>query len=531
MPSAAPLYNSLARLKLNELRALAWKYAKEAKGTPHANTLCIDPHALKKGDLTTHLAHVVASKIAVEIPSAADLWIPIIDDWTRASPQVVQEFFEQVQAERQPRRGRKRQSTQPPPPSPAVSDNDEEDDDVGAHDDQENQERDQVEDEGDIRPLSTSSTKRVKASSQSHASTAPPASTILIMCHDCGKTIPYGKHERFCPSCGRAWQAGSAPSASSSTSSPSVPTQWAGLATFTPRAAAAVVTQLPARSHEVASLPAQVIEKARAGQQYYTLSELLPMKAHDPSTAFSSLVESNAFIMRVNQAGELQTATPTDSTEVASLAKRRRFITSFEQIAEVFFFSLIQVVYAGRPDIQEQLVGLLSLANEITRQYGHHTALAYVEVIRRRHFQSSPPRTHVLSIQTNFDMTRLQQDVLMDAITTIRVQGWGSGQSTTAVSRTSDATTKTPGPCRNFNKGVACFKQPCPFSHVCSSCLRFGHILRDCQHDGPRGQQRQQHAPGTPPATSPGSKVDKSRTPSTPTLARGGQEARAAPGG
>ena len=261
----------------------------------------------------------------------------------------------------------------------------------------------------------------------------------------------------------------------------------------------------PARSHDISSLPAQVVEKARSGQHFYTLSDFLPNRAPDASAASSSPLDSNAFILRFNASGEALTTSTADPAEIASIAKRKRQVSSFAEIAEVFFFSLISVIYLGRPDIQEQLVGLLSLANDISRQYGLPTALTYVDVIRRRHFQSYAPRTHVLLIDTNFDMARLHQDVLLDTIATIRLRDSNpsGAHSSEAAGRSADPA-KSVGPCRNFNRGHPCFKDPCPFAHTCSTCNRGGHGSSACTQGGGRPAQPTQQAAGGTPSSSSG---------------------------
>jgi hypothetical protein len=321
----------------------------------------------------------------------------------------------------------------------------------------------------------------------------------LVLCTGCGHQYPFGAHGKFCNNCGKAWIMGDGSSSSSTgsggSSSNTVPSQWSGLTTFTPRSAAAVMAPLPARSYNISSLPAQVVEKARSGQQFYTLSDLLPPKAPDASAASSSLLDANAVLLRFNTSGEAMTSSAVDPSDIASLSKRRRHVTSFAEIAEVFFFSLISVIYVGRPDIQEQLIGLLSLANDINCQYSFAIALAYVDVMRRRHFASCPPRTHVLNLNSNVDMSQLCTVTLSDTINTVRLGSASSPQSSTAAGRSAD-NTRSSGTCRNFNKGQPCYKSPCLFAHACNTCGKNNHGSSTCNQGGGRGgQHSQQNAP------------------------------------
>jgi hypothetical protein len=203
-------------------------------------------------------------------------------------------------------------------------------------------------------------------------------------------------------------------------------------------------------------------------------------------------------------------------------------VSSFAEIAEVFFFSLISVIYAGRPDIQEQLIGLLSLANDINSQYGHAVALAYIDVIRRRHLQSYPPRTHVLLIDTSFDMARLHQDVLVDTITAIRHGSTGGSQSS-ATGRSTEL--KGTGPCRNFNRGHPCFKSPCPFAHTCANCGKGGHGSATCNQGGGRTGQPPQQAAGSLLSSAAGGRAGRTGSGSSAPRGSGPADQSNQPGG
>jgi hypothetical protein len=508
------LYQALSEFTVEQLRALSWHYAVAAKGTEHADTLCIDPRQFKKTDLRTFLSGTVPELVEVTMPTKAG-WKKMVKTWQETSRETIAALLSAPSAstERKVRGSNRKRGAAVHPVIQRTG--------IIAHDEEDSNKQNEDEDDEpgatnedvDTTAPSTSNTappaKKKKLSAGGGLLDTQPVNRTVILCTGCGHHYTYGEQGRFCNNCGRAWITGDGGTTSSSStggSSNAPPSQWPGLTTFTPRAAAAVMTSLPARSHTISTLPAQVIEKARSGQQYYTLSDLLPTRAPDASAASSSALDSNAFILRFNTAGEALTTSSADPAEIASLAKRKRQVSTFAEIVEVFFFSLISVIYAGRPDIQEQLIGLLSLANDIHCQYGHSTALAYIDVVRRRHFQSCPPRTHVLLIETNLNMATLHQDVLLDTIATIRHGSAAGSHSSAAVGRSMDQST---GPCRNFNRALPCFKTPCHFAHTCATCGRSGHGSSTCNQGGGRAGQPPQQAPGSLPSSSMGARAGR----------------------
>jgi hypothetical protein len=479
------LYQTLSQVTVEQLRALSWHHAVAAKGTEHADTLCIDPRQFKKADLRTFLATTVSELVEVTMPTKTG-WKKMVKAWQETSKEDIAALcsaggsIEHKLRGSSKRKGAAIQQT-------VVAD----DEDDNGNEDDEDEELGEAHE--NVNSAATSVSNKTLPAKKKNASAArgqhdsPPAHRTVVLCTGCGHHYTNGMQGRFCNNCGKAWATGdnasTASSAGTGRSAHAPPSQWSGLTTFTPRPATAVMTALPARSHNISALPVQVIDKARSGLQFYTLSDLLPNRAPDASDASTSLLDANAFILRFNASGEALTTSSADPSEIASIAKRRRQVSSFAEMAEVFFFSLISVIYLGRPDIQEQLIGLLSLANDISRQCGHAVALTYVDVIRRRHFQSYPPRTHVLLIDTNFDMARLHQDVLLDTITTIRHGSAGSAQFLAAADRSVD-TSKSIGPCRNFNNGHPCFYAPCPFPHTCCICNGSGHGSSVCAQSG-----------------------------------------------
>jgi hypothetical protein len=246
----------------------------------------------------------------------------------------------------------------------------------------------------------TSTTSRTK-----RHRTSPPPDQIII-CTRCETPATFGEHGLFCLQCGQPWKGGVPSSSSSATSTTATaasshPTTWPGLASFTPTTVANMARQFPDRSTELSPIPSTVIDKARAGQQHYTLTDLLQPRAPDPSAASSFVLSDKAFLMRFDDDGGFKKDSGIDATRATtSLKQRKRKLTSFADIAEVILFVLIPRIYHDRPDISEQLLSLLSIAHEINRRYLFPVAIQYVDNIRFNHFNFVPPKTHVLHIST-----------------------------------------------------------------------------------------------------------------------------------
>jgi hypothetical protein len=195
-----------------------------------------------------------------------------------------------------------------------------------------------------------------------------------------------------------------------------------------------------------------------------------------------------------------------DVTLARTLAQRKRTIASFDHIAEVFLHSLILLIYHDRPDICEQLIGLLSIAGEINRQYGWEVALNYAEVIRHKHFHSSSPRTHVLSITTSFSMATWDTLVLQNCVLNHRMSGPRQTATTAQSSGRRDNTTVRSGTCRNWNRGFACTSEPCLWTHACSKCASPAHAATSCTQPQPASSSS-----GPPASTGRGTKPGKAK--------------------
>jgi hypothetical protein len=94
-----------------------------------------------------------------------------------------------------------------------------------------------------------------------------------------------------------------------------------------------------------------------------------------------------------------------------------------------------------------------------------------------QHYKKGGPiPTHVLSMDSSFDMGRFSQEALdaaknQLATPPILLQG---AQSTKARA----------GSCRDWNRGL-CARNPCKFTHTCSSCSSASHTMTDCPQPGP----------------------------------------------
>jgi hypothetical protein len=331
-------------------------------------------------------------------------------------------------------------------------------------------------DDDDIIQPTTSKVKRRRTS---------PQPVVHIICTQCGSMYVLGDHGVFCKQCGQPWKMGTSSSSPTTVTTSSIatthPTTWAGRSAFVPNTVTGMIRQLPARESDLAPLPASVISKARAGQQYYTTGDLLPMHAHDASAASSSLLDEKAILMRVTDDGGFKVEGGIDATLARTQHQRRRKVTSFDQIIEVIVFSLMALVYYDRPDICEQLFSLLTLAHDINRRWGWEVALAYVDAVRRKHFSSYPTPTHVLLINTSYSMADYDYHIL-DQLVLQHSSRPGSARygPVSAASGRQESNAGKFGACRNWNRGVPCVSEPCRWSHMCSKCRSPSHIASNC---------------------------------------------------
>ena len=109
---------------------------------------------------------------------------------------------------------------------------------------------------------------------------------------------------------------------------------------------------------QLASLPESVINKARGGQQHYTIADLLCPHAHD-DTVSSALPDEHSFVFLQDHSSVATAQSGSAASEARSLGSRKRTISSLDHIVEVIMFALIPLTYEGRPDIGEQLYRLL----------------------------------------------------------------------------------------------------------------------------------------------------------------------------
>jgi hypothetical protein len=489
-----PKNNHLARLRaltVPQLRALTWKYAVDAANSVDAARLCIDPSKLDKASLIAHLNTAVPnSNWKLAIPATPELWLPVEQAFLQMTKKAIQLFLSAAIQVKKKKRGRSPTTTSS---DDLVGDDAEEADDqesIQGHDGDSDTESKEPE-EGQIKMKEpTSTTSRTK-----RRRTSPPPGQIII-CTRCETPATFGEHGLFCMQCGQPWKGGVSSSSPSSTSTTATvasshPTTWPELASFTPTTVANMARQFPDRSTELSPVPSTVIDKARAGQQHYTLTDLLQPRAPDPSAASSSVQGDKAFLMRFDDDGGFKMDSGIDATLATSLTQRKRKLTSFADIAEVILFVLIPRIYHDRPDICEQLLSLLYIAHEINRRYLFPVAIQYVDNIRFNHFNSVPPKTHVLHISTSYSLGMLHTDVLNSIVfrQNSSSAGWTSAGSTTSTlagpatgrrePQSGDNNNRTRS-CRNWNRRAPCRESPCRWPHVCSKCGSSLHPSSQC---------------------------------------------------
>jgi hypothetical protein len=303
----------------------------------------------------------------------------------------------------------------------------------------------------------------------------------------------------FCHKCGNRW--GVLP-ATTQLSSPTVttttattptaataptPTHWSGVAQFRPPALNVTPQR---RLPGLAPLDEKIIKLAREGKQHYTLADLLPLRAENPSTTTTAVL-SQTMITFDPTAESWATAVGSAATTAKSAATRRRAINGFAEISEVIHFSLIGNIYVDRPDICWQLFHLLLLALDFTRERGWRYALDYIEVVRHKFYESpgGARGRHYLLIDSEYDMGVRDTDILFD----IGFQAQGNNtvvaappsrpaatRSDTNDRKQQPSTTKTSETCRGYNAGTCSRPRDCRYLHQCSGCGAAGHPKVQC---------------------------------------------------
>ena len=193
------------------------------------------------------------------------------------------------------------------------------------------------------------------------------------------------------------------------------------------------------------------------------------------------------------------------ATSAKTAAARRRNITGFAEIAEVFFYSLIGIIYVDRPDIGQQLIGLLIIAQDLTRSKGWHFALDYIELVRRKFYDSvgGAAGRHCLEITTAYNMSRRDNDVLFD--TQLQHHAAPVSKDTSNPNRGDniDKKPKSNDTCRGWNRGTCTYKPAdCKWVHRCSTCA-LDHPALQCPKNRNGGAATATAgATGTTPRTS-----------------------------
>ena len=368
----------------------------------------------------------------------------------------------------------------------------------------------------DQQPGAKAAVKRVKTSRPSVRPSSPASESDFVILYrekcsgGCGASHDVDNLPNFCDKCGAAWGSTRPTATSAPSSSPTHPQVWSGAASFQPRAISALMPRPDLRNIQLGSLPEAVIKKAREGQQHYTLADLMQPTAVEGSSS-SVLIDERAFVFIRIESGTLTSGSGAEATSARTAAARKRSITSCNDIAEVFYYTLIATIYVGRPDICEQLITLLALAHDITRAHGFRVALAYVDTIRLHFWSSGGGKggVHVLNIKSSFDMDHFEQNVLNASLLAFpahRPAAPGDGAKRGGNGGTSGTGGGGGGGsgnvCHDFNRG-ACNRPRCRFAHLCSSCGTEGHPATQCPSArGASGQPSGSTAPAASTAAS-----------------------------
>jgi hypothetical protein len=466
VPPVAPPTAWLNALKLQQLRAISWHYTALAVGKPSLLARRIDPRPLSK---VAAYAHILTNIKDVALPSAEALRAMVTTFKNLSDQDVISALETKATRGRgsrpsplaalsdEPVDAPASESDPPPPPPPGSNKRKRKRPPTPSlpHD---------SEDDSSHSVDSRGSRTSIDHGSEpdSHSRSVPTLKTRIRIIHmqcptaGCTRIARSDRMPDFCDKCGKAW------GRSATTTTTAAPQRWDQLDRFvyTPLA---TLTAAPFRTTQLAHLPEAMIKKAREGQQHYTIADLLCPLAHDGSFS-SALADEHTFVLAMDHSGTLTTRSGAPASDARSLNARKRTISSFEHITEVFVFTLIPIIYEGRPDIAQQLYRLHSAALDISRSHDWKIALQYINHVRYNYWMDPGVRLkHILNIDTTFDLGAFSAPTLLIAqAATPHNRAQHSGG-------TSQATARAPY-CGDWNRNTCTRGASCKFPHVCSAC-------------------------------------------------------------
>jgi hypothetical protein len=250
-------------------------------------------------------------------------------------------------------------------------------------------------------------------------------------------------------------------------------------------------------------LDEKIIKHAREGKQHYSLTDLLQLRAEDRSAMSSAALSETAILLDPLE-GKLISAVGAAVTSARTAAARRRTITSFTDIAEAIIFSLIGTIYVDRPDIGEQLLALLVIAQDLTRAWGYALAQDYVERVRIKFYESEggPRGRHCLQINSRYDMGKSDIELLLHVKMNHQLppgrENSNPNRGGTA-SGDSKQREKSDAICRGWNAGTCARKAAdCKYVHRCSACNAADHPASRCTRTPQGGPTGTSAAPAGP---------------------------------
>ena len=183
------------------------------------------------------------------------------------------------------------------------------------------------------------------------------------------------------------------------------------------------------------------------------------------------------------------------ATSARTAAARRRTIAGWLDVTEVIHYSLIRTIYKDRPDIGQQLMNLLLLAQDIGRDLGWTFALEYIEAVRAKFYHSPGDASgrHCLLIDSKYDMGKEDVQVLLRL--QLHRNGGPPGKenhpgNTNRAELGDGKARKNTETCRGWNNGTCARKAAdCKYVHRCSTCSSTEHAAPNCLgHGRPGGQ-------------------------------------------
>ena len=453
---------SITKLKVNELRGVAWKAAKDAIGTPHQQGHCIRTiHTDKKTQLINHITNTLGiTTVTDNIIDLANEWISTKDSYLNVMDRLINELNETHDNGREQQQQQQQRQQQQSTSTMGDTDmkqqmqdmqsmlqqlldsnnqnhkkrtnsarNEAEIRNINKQNEEDLEDPDEVYEIRDTEQISIASNKRIRKESEL------PVTPALNSINNFGGASMSIHAHNF--------------------------NQQAGLQIQSQRIDTEATTNIISQAVKESSLnsdlmtiPTTTMEKVKTGQST-DLTQLLPKVKSDTPAASSSTDVTVSF----GKDGQMKWL---DKDFTETMLGKKRHITSFAELAEVMVHTMIGKMHTDDIKAASGILTLFSHAITINRNFSYKIAHYYVEA--------------ALQKGSRLDSDDIDNGVLNAAMTRGK---WNPAQNrdnrpqyiqplkSTSTSSNNNSSTET---CKRFNTGYCKFGVNCRFKHICSNC-------------------------------------------------------------